>query len=292
VRVLVLGTSGFLGKYIFNQLKKREKVYNTGLSNRKINLTSFNSLKKLILNSNPNVIINCSGLTDVDKCEKNPKYSKKINVDILKNITKIKKSNAVNFKLIHFSTDQVYNPKKNKKNIETGYFHPINIYSKHKLASEKICIQNKGIVFRLNLIGKSKSNKQSFSDWIYRNLKQKKVINGFVDSYYSPLNVTTVSKIIDKILLNKKYNFSGIYNLGSRSGISKFKLIKKFSEKLKIYNKNLVHKKKINDVCVTPRTKYNKLNVNKFTKKFKIKLPSIIMEINSLAKYYEKNKNR
>ena len=289
MRVLVLGSSGFLGKYIYFELKKKFLVFSTGLKNRNINLTNFKHLEKLVLKSNPSIIINCSGLTDIEKCQKKVNYSNKINVELLKNIFKIKNDKNINFKLIHFSSDQVYNPKKNKLSTENNNYNPINVYSMHKLKSEKICIKNNSLIFRLNILGKSKSNKKSFSDWIFKNLVRKNEINGFIDSFYSPLNVTTISEIILKILSSNKYKFKGIYNLGSKFGISKYELIKSFGKKLKIFDEKLVKKQKINDICNTPRTKYNRLNVKKFEKKFNIKLPNTKTEIIKLTKFYEKN---
>ncbi len=288
MKILILGSSGFLGKYIYYKLKKNFLVFSTGLRRRRKDFNNFLNLKKLILKLKPNIIINCSGLTDIEKCQKNPILSKKINVNILKKIFKLKK--YLDFKLIHFSTDQIYNPKKNKKNNENNLYLPINIYSSHKLKSEKICLKNHALIFRINIIGKSYSKKKSFSDWVYESLNQKKTINGFIDSFYSPLTTTTISEIIEKILLTNKYKYYGIYNLGSSSGISKFDLIKNFSKKLRIFDKKLVKKNLINDICITPRTKFNMLNIKKFENKFSIKLPSIKSELEKLVRMYKSNK--
>ena len=288
MRILILGTSGFLGKTLYKYLKKNKySVFHTGLLKKKKNLINFNNLIKIIFSSKPNLIINCSGLTNIDKCEKESKLSKKINLEIIKNIFFIKKNYNLSYQLIHFSTDQVYNPKKNIKNKESSFYIPINIYSAHKLLAEQICLKNSAIIFRLNLIGKSIAKKESFTDWIYKNIKKNKKINGFTDSYYSPLSAETVSKIINKIIKKNQLNNTGIYNLGSSDGISKINLIKKFSSKLKIFNEKLIIKEKINNICKTIRTRNNRLCVEKFEKTFKIKLPKILLEIKRIVKEYE-----
>lgn len=288
MKVLILGTSGFLGGALYKYLKtKKYSIFHTGLFKRKTDLVNINNLKKIILTSKPDLVINCCGLTNIDDCEKSKKLSKAINVDIIKNIFLIKKYYNLLFQFIHFSTDQIYNAKKNKRNKETETFKPANTYSLHKLKAEKICLKNSAIVFRTNLIGKSFSEKKSFTDWIYTNLKNNMEIYGFVDSHYSPLGVITVSKIIEKIILGNKWNKTGLYNLGSSDGISKFKLIETFSKKIGIFKKNLIKKEKINNICFTKRTKNNRLNVEKFKNQFKIKLPKISAEINKLVKFYE-----
>lgn len=289
MRVLIFGTSGFLGSYLFDKLKKTLKVFNTGKKKRTIDLTNFDEVEKKIINIKPNLIINSAGLTSIEECEQNIKKSKKINVDFLNQIFLIKKKHALNFNLIHFSTDQIYNPKKNIKNSEENEFKPINVYSKHKLMSEKICLRNKALVFRVNLIGKSHHKKDKFTDWIFKNLSKKNKINGFIDSFYSPLCVDTISNIILKSIKKKYYLFTGVYNLGSNDGISKYKLIQLFTKKLNIYQEKLISKSKINNFCKTKRTRYNRMNVKKFENKFNIKLPCIHREINNVIKSYDKN---
>ena len=289
MRVLIFGTSGFLGSYLFDKLKKTLNVFNTGKKKRTIDLTNFDEVEKKIINIKPNLIINSAGLTSIEECEQNIKKSKKINVDFLNQIFLIKKKHDLNFNLIHFSTDQIYNPKKNIKNSEKNEFMPINVYSKHKLMSEKICFRNKALVFRVNLIGKSHHKKDKFTDWIFNNFSKNNKINGFIDSFYSPLCVDTISNIILKTIKKKYYLFSGIYNLGSNDGISKYKLIQLFTKKLNIYQEKLLIKSKINDFCKTKRTRYNRMNVKKFENKFNIKLPCIHREMNNVIKSYDKN---
>ena len=289
MKVLILGTSGFLGSYLRDKLKKKLKVFNTGIKKRNIDLTNYNKIEQKIITVKPNLIINCSGLANIEDCEKNIIKSKKINVDILDYIFLIKKKYNLNFNLIHFSTDQVYNPKKNIRNQEIKYFKPINVYSKHKLMSEKICLKNKALVFRINILGKSHYKKDKFTDWIFDSFIKNERIKGFSDSFYSPLCADTISAIILRCIKKKYYLFNGIYNLGSNNGISKYNLILLFSQKLNIYQKKLLTKSKINDFYKTNRTRYNRMNVSKFEKKFHIKLPTTLREIFNVVKSYDKN---
>tara|TARA_A100001011_G_scaffold333487_1_gene361251 strand:- start:2775 stop:3644 length:870 start_codon:yes stop_codon:yes gene_type:complete len=289
VKILLLGSSGFLGKYLEKYLKKKYKVYTTGKKKRSYNFTNFTKIKKKILNLNPDIIINSAGLTDIEICESKPLLSKKINLNLIENVFNLKIENKLNFVFFHFSTDHMYNPKKNIENNENSKTFKINTYTKHKLLAEKICLQNKALVFRLNLIGKSFSKKLSFTDWIFNAFKNKKIIYGFIDSFYSPLSADTVSKIIVKIISNKNHKKSGIFNIGSKKGISKYQLIKKFAKGIGFFEKRLLKKSKINTVCKTKRSKFNRLKSNKFEKMFKIRLPSTSSEIKQIIKTYNEN---
>ena len=85
-KVLILGSSGLLGKKIFILLKKNKnlKVYHSGLKKRKFDFLNKTKLKKLIYQTNVNVIINTIGLTNIEKCETNSKTSKKLILKLLK----------------------------------------------------------------------------------------------------------------------------------------------------------------------------------------------------------------
>ena len=289
MKILLLGSSGFLGIYLNKKLNKKFNVTTNGLNKRNNDLTKYINIEKIIQKVKPNIIINASGLTDIEVCQIKPELSKKININIIKNIFFVKKKYKLNFKFLHFSTDHMYCPKKNIKNKETLNINSVNTYTEHKLEAEKISLANDSLVFRLNLIGQSSSTKKSFTDWIYKKLKNEEEIIGFVDSFYSPLSAETVANIIKQLISKKLHNTLGLFNIGSKEGISKYNLIVHFSKKLGVFKQNLIKKGKINKLCKTKRSNYNRLNTNKFEKTFKINLPTIKSEINKVSKYYEKN---
>ena len=221
MKVLILGSSGFLGKLIYKKLKDDFHVITNGLKKRRISLASFKKTNKLLQNINPDLIINCAALTNIDYCEKYPKKSYDVNVKAVENIFKSKKKNNLKFFFFQFSTDALYDSKINVNNKETNFPKTNNIYSKHKNLVEKICLKNKSLIFRTNFFGKYKNN---ITNWIYKEItsKSKKEINLFDDINFSPLRATKIAEIISYIIKKGYYNKTGIYNLGSRNGLSKY----------------------------------------------------------------------
>jgi dTDP-4-dehydrorhamnose reductase len=290
IKVLILGSSGLLGKYLFSELKKNKKIitYNTGLNKRKFDFTKKKQLKKLLVSKKPNLIINTVALTDVDKCEKKTKYSRKINFEIINDIFKLKKDENLNFNLIQISTDQLYNYKNIKGNTEKSKIHLINNYSKHKRMSELVCINNKALVFRTNFFGKSLSKNKSFSDWAINSFKSKKKLYLFNDVYFNPLRLSTVVKILSIIIKKKQFTFNGIYNLGSKNKISKKEFAILFAKKMRVFHNNY-DSISINKILKVKRSTNMFMNVDKFEKKFNIILPSIRDEIIKEIKNYQKS---
>ena len=92
-------------------------------------------------------------------------------------------------------------------------------------------------------------------------------------------------KIIKNIIFNKKYHFTGTFNIGSKQFISKSDFAIYFAKKCKIYNNNYALKN-VNSCLKIKRSKNMIMDVNKFEKRFKIKLPKIKDEIAIEAKRY------
>jgi|688.fasta_scaffold412361_2 dTDP-4-dehydrorhamnose reductase len=286
MNILIIGSSGLLGKKIYETIKQVKKlnVFHNGLNKRKYNLEKVNNLKKLILISKPELIINALGFTNIDLCEKNKK-SYLINVEIVKNIFLIKSKFKLEFKFIHFSTDQIYDSKNKKLNSENSKIVINNKYSKQKLDSEKICLKNNALIFRTNFFGKTKSMSSSFTNWIFKKFKQKKKFYLFNDIFFNPLRTGTISKIILEIILKNKINIYGLYNLSSKGFINKSNFAIKFAKKTKIYKKNytIINSNKILNI---KRSKNMMMNNKKFIKDFQISLPRINDEIINESKNY------
>ncbi len=287
-RVLVLGSSGSLGNKIYNELKKNKNIqlFHSGLNKRKLDFSNKLNLKKFILSLNPNLIINCIANTNIENCEKNKLVSKKINYKIVKEILNLKNYKNFDFNFIHFSTDQFYNNKFNKLNKENSKIFLNNNYCAHKRMAEIECLKKNCLVFRTNFFGKSLKNK-SFSDWVHDSFKKrnKAPVLLFNDVYFNPLRITTIAKIISLIIIDKKYKYKGIYNLGSKEGMSKSKFALTFAKKTMVYNSNykFIH---ANDLLKTKRSNNMIMDVSKFENKFQISLPNIFQEIKNEARYY------
>jgi dTDP-4-dehydrorhamnose reductase len=287
MNILVLGSSGLLGRRLHDLLKsyKKIRVHHNGLSSRNFNINNRHELAKLIFKSNPSLVINASGITNIDYCEKKKNISYRTNVGLIKNIFNLKKKFKLKFFFMHFSTDQIYDSKKIIRNKESFKLKINNEYSKQKSDQEKICLKNKSLILRTNFFGKSYKKKPSFSDWIFKSFNGDKEFNLFNDVYFNPLRIDTICKIIKNIILKKKFKIKGIYNLGSRGFMSKSDFAIYFAKKVKIYKKNY-SLKKINSVLKVKRSKNMIMDVKKFEDKFDIRLPKIQNEIiNETRKY-------
>ena len=287
MKILLLGSSGLLGKELNKILKKKNEVTNNGLQLRKKDLTSKKNIQEMLSKKNYNLIINSVAITNLDYCEKNKKLSRQVNVGIVKDIFSIKKKFNLEFKFIQFSTDQVYNSSKGKLGKENFKKILLNEYTKQKVDAENICKSNNALIFRTNFFA---YKKRSLFKWIIDSAYRKEKFLLFNDIYFNPLRINTICNIINNIILNEKFNYQGIYNLGARNVLSKSKFGLEIIKKLKISNSphTVTSSKKY---FKTKRPSNMSMNVSKFIKKFQINLPKLENEIKDEINKNVKDKN-
>lgn len=283
MKILILGSSGLLGRNIYSYLKRKKlDIIHNGLRKRILDLKNINNLK-ILLKNNPDIIINAAAETDINICEGFSKKSSKINVNLAHNLFLLKKKLNLEFKVIFFSTDQIYNSKKlSKENDNVSIF---NNYSYQKVMAEKIYLNNKSVIFRTNFFGKGIGSKKSFSDWVYSCFKSGKKFTLFKDIVFNPLRIDTLCLVIYRIIRDKKIDNYGVYNLGSKGSISKSNFAILFAKKVGIYN-NLYLLCNSSSILKVKRPKNMAMNIKKFEKFYNIKLPNIKNEIINESKKY------
>ena len=293
-KILITGGAGLLGTSLYDFYKKKYDLilglYKTDVKLRnvkKIFLKYKNSknLENQIKNLNPDIVINCIGLSNVEICEQNKKKAIESNIKIPLSISNMCKK--LNIKFYHISTDHLYDGNK-KIYKETDKSKPLNFYAKTKLlADNKILLSNKNAcIIRTNFFSNGGKKNISFSDKIIKNLKANKKIYLFDDVFFSPIFVPSFAKILEKTFDKK---FSGIFNLGSLTPISKYEfgiLIAKIFN----FNKDLIKPISLASKKLVIRPMNMSLDSSKILKKINFKVPTISRMILELNEDYQ-NKN-
>ena len=275
-KILIFGSSGLLGNYLFKKLKKNFRVFGCQHKNKNnnffnIDISYIDQTTNIIKKIKPDVIINCIGYTDVIKCEINKIHAIKLNTlsvyNIISSLSNLKKKTH----LIHISTDQIYNNKNLlKKNFEKE-INPLNFYGITKMLGENQTLNYKRkTILRTNFFGKTTCTKNSYSDFLIFNLKRKKNLKIPKNVYFNPVSMEFLRKLLVKIIFNKVY---GTYNIGANDGVSKYNFAKKLA-KIKKLNINYIspfkseqkiHKKPLGTI----------LSVKKIKRRIKINVPKI-----------------
>jgi dTDP-4-dehydrorhamnose reductase len=220
MNVLVTGSRGQLGSEL------HELVNNSALNTQHstfhftdrntVDITDQDAIKRFCLEKDIEVIINCAAYTAVDKAEEDEINADKINHLAVKYLAQIAKEK--NIKLIHISTDYVFDGKNYKPYNEDDTPNPQGVYGKTKLLGEeaiKIINPNSAIIIRTSWVYSTFGN--NFVKTMLRLGKEKESLGVIFDqigtpTYAKDLAVALLRMMNDKcLMLNENveiYNFS------------------------------------------------------------------------------------
>ncbi|MBK9257731.1 MAG: dTDP-4-dehydrorhamnose reductase [Saprospiraceae bacterium] len=222
VRLLISGSDGQLGQSFRSLLSKSSDFVCHAFNKDELDITNSDSLNFALRNIKPDYFINCAAYTAVDKAESEPEKCFNINAEACLIISKALKNS--NTKLLHFSSDYVYNQFNFFPLSEKNIIHPKGVYAKSKAAGENI-ILNSGIpalIFRTSWVYAPFGH--NFVKTMIRLGSEKTELNVVNDQYGAPTYtydlVNAVLHIIQSCQQNKNLfsHFPGIYNF-SNEGI-------------------------------------------------------------------------
>jgi dTDP-4-dehydrorhamnose reductase len=241
IKVVVTGSNGLLGQSLINLLLKEKEVYKVfGLSrgdNRSgrddfsyvsIDITNEKKLKEILLETEPNVIINTAAMTQVDDCEGDREACDLLNVSVVEWLGEI--SEKIEAHLIHLSTDFIFDGIKGNYK-ETDVPNPLSYYGVSKLKSEEVLINSKisyTILRTILVFGKvydmSRSN---IVLWVKSMLEKGKEITIVDDQFRSPTYVEDLA-LACKIAMDKKAK--GIFNISSNELLSVYEIVQQIAD--------------------------------------------------------------
>ena len=281
VKILIVG-NGFLGKNLHNiAIKNKISIEISDYKKNGIDVTNISSIDKFFEIHCPEIVVNCSVISQVDECEKNPKHALNVNAYGAENVAKACKK--YNTKLIHISTDSVFNGKKGMYT-ESDKLEPKNEYARTKKIGEELVRKtlDNHIIIRTNFYGKNENGNNLF-DWILNSLENNEKITGFSDVIFNPLEINNLCSMIIELISSK---FLGTIHLTSNEIFSKFEFCKKIAFYLEYpeelvkkgisTNANLIAKRPLNTTLSNKLSKTilktKQITLQTFLEEFKAKL--------------------
>ncbi len=276
MKILITGATGMLGSSIM-LTKTNHDFWGTyfsekPLSNKilELDITKKEQVRNFLKCNNPDAIIHTAAITNVDLCEKDPRYAKEVHVLGTRNLVEFSKENDIYF--LYVSTDSVFDGTKGNY-MEEDAPNPLNIYAKTKYEGELEALKNNNSsVIRINIYGYNWLPKQSIAEWIVNTLRKEEKMNLFKDVFFSPILTNYLAEILLKIIERK---LTGIYHVACQESVSKLEFGKKIAQ---IYNlrEDLINSISISDLnLAAPRPLYPTLNCLKIQDEIGIKLLNI-----------------
>ena len=271
MNILITGVSGYIGSYLFNNLKFKNIYgiyYRSKNKNfhKKKNIFKINLLKEIKLRKKLNFdfIVHCASKSPYHK-ENKKNYTE--NIKLTSNLIKFtKKKNIKN--IIFMSSNSLYEKVNSLKITEKTEVKNIGLYAKSKKYSEDLLLnfakkeKKNVIILRLPAIV-GPNSKHTFLSKLYHNITYKKKfkIYNMNQRYNNVIDIKSLTTVVQRIV-DLKIN-SGVYNIASIKPIKIKEIVKILAKGKPIFYKDL--KLKIKSFVI---------EVNKIKKKG-ITLPSV-----------------
>jgi len=277
MKILLIGKNGQLGWELNRALIGLGELIS--LDFPQFNITDENQVRFFIRSTQPDLIINASAYTDVEKGESNWESAYLINskgpLIIAEEASRIK---SVFF---HFSTDYVFNGLKGFPYVENDQTNPLNNYGKSKLEGERLISNTEGanLIFRTSWVYSMRGNSfvTKFLSWISNN-HHIKVVD---DQISNPTWARSLAEITAHIISRNSedvfdifYEKKGIYHLAGDGYCSRYEWAKQILDITGQSSIELVPTKSDDFPTIANRPLFSALNCNKFTEVFEFRLPN------------------
>jgi len=192
MKIVILGTGGRLGAALLREYRDKFEV--TGFDRTQLDLSDMNGVREKLQETGFDVLINAAGFTKVDLCETEPDRAFLINAEAPRVLAEI--CGEMSSRLIHFSTDYVFDGEKREPYTEGDQAAPISIYGESKLAGEKnvLAAQDRNLVVRVSWV--FGPDRPSFIDAMIKGALESERVDAIADKFSAPTYTRDVAELL------------------------------------------------------------------------------------------------
>jgi dTDP-4-dehydrorhamnose reductase len=192
MKIVILGAGGRLGAALLREYRDQFEV--TGFDRTQLDLSDFNDLREKLQETDFDVLINAAGFTKVDLCEAQPERAFLINAEAPRALAEICGKGSA--RLIHFSTDYVFDGEKREPYSEKDEATPISVYGKSKLAGEKnvLAAQDRNLVVRVSWV--FGPDRPSFIDAMIKGAQESERVDAIADKISAPTYTRDIAAML------------------------------------------------------------------------------------------------
>jgi dTDP-4-dehydrorhamnose reductase len=227
MKILITGASGLLGMNLALEAMREHEVI--GVDRGKLKSAPFpvynadlfhrNTIDPILDETQPDWLINCAALANLEECEKDAERARLLNTDMPGDLANACGQRKIRF--IHISTDAVFDGEKKDFYTEEDEPNPLGVYSQTKLGGERAVqkANSEAIIARVNFYGWSLSGRHSLGEFFVNSLIAGKQVNGFTDVIFCPMLVNHTARILLSML---EKGLSGLYHVVGPQPMSKY----------------------------------------------------------------------
>jgi dTDP-4-dehydrorhamnose reductase len=191
-KIVIIGSGGRLGAALMSEYHDKFDV--TGFNHLQLDLESPDEMRKKLCAIDFDVLINAAAFTNVDLCETERDQAFRINADAPRILAEICRDKQA--RLIHFSTDYVFDGEKREPYRESDPANPISVYGESKRKGEKLVLQthHRHLVVRVSWVfGPARP---SFIDGVIKRARENEHVDAITDKFSTPTYTRDVAEML------------------------------------------------------------------------------------------------
>ena len=269
MKLLITGANGQLGNEMRVALQQYPLIEALYTDVDTLDITDLAQLDAFVATESISHIVNCAAYTAVDKAEDDEVVATKVNVDAVRNLGIV--ANKYGAKIVHVSTDYVFDGRGHKPYTEDMAVCPTNVYGRTKLAGEEALMAEckDAIVIRTSWLYSSFGN--NFVKTMLRLGRERDTLNVIFDQVGTPTYAADLAQTILTIIAEREW-VAGVYHFSNEGVCSWYDFT------------IMIHKMagidcKVNPIessaypVRTPRPHYSVLNKTKIKTTFNLEVP-------------------
>jgi dTDP-4-dehydrorhamnose reductase len=202
MKIVIIGSGGRLGAALLREYREQFDVI--GFNHAQLDLTNLGEIRTTLGSLDFDILINAAAFTNVDLCEKDKKRAFLINAEAPRVLAEICRDK--NAKLIHVSTDYVFDGEKREPYVESDPANPISVYAASKRDGEKLVLQTdeRHLVVRVSWI--FGPDRPSFVDGMIKRARENEHVDAVADKFSTPTYTRDIAKMLVPILSQRDWS--------------------------------------------------------------------------------------
>ena len=235
MKILLTGSSGLLG-HAYAQAAVRRGHTVTALYNQnrpiadglartiQLDASEPDELTKIAIELWPDTIVNCAAISNATSVEADAMRAEKINVALPRLLAQL--STHLGARLLHVSTDMVFDGQSEQPYRSTDMPAPTNLYGQTKLMAEREVLEHNPedpVVLRIPiLMGNSPSGQRSLHEKLIAAIQAGKKPKLFCDEMRQPCSASNVAEVL--LELTERRDLHGLFHWAGSETLSRFEI--------------------------------------------------------------------
>ena len=192
MKIVIVGSGGRLGAALVREYEDRFDVID--FNHAQLDFANPDAIREKLSAIDFDVLINAAAFTNVDICETQRDQAFLINAEAPRVLAQICRDKGA--KLIHFSTDYVFDGKKRKPYTESDPANPISVYGESKRAGEKFVLQteDRHLIVRVSWV--FGPDRPSFIDGVIKRARESDYVDAIADKFSTPTYTCDIAEML------------------------------------------------------------------------------------------------